>query len=363
MKRLASLDVMRGLTIALMITVNMPGSWKYIYPPLRHAKWHGCTPTDLVFPFFLFIVGTAMYYSFRKNSTSSLRQRVAKVLKRTAFIFLMGLFLNAFPFFRLDTLRIMGVLQRIALAYGLAGMAILCLSSRQLLFLSIAILLGYWGLLYYGAAPPYAAETNIVGIVDKFLLGKEHIWKGLGVPFDPEGLLSTLPAVVTLLLGYFSGAVISSYSSKKGAVKRLLFFGILSTLAGWFWGYLFPINKSLWTSSYVLYTGGLAMLLLAILLWIIDVKGWKKWTKPFIHFGMNPLFVFVLSGLYVKTIAYLIKVSVNGKLINGYTFLYQEIFAPLAGEMNGSLLFALSHIFLFWIVVYILYRMKIFIKI
>lgn len=363
MKRLLALDVMRGLTIALMITVNTPGSWSYVYPPLRHAHWHGCTPTDLVFPFFLFIVGTAMSYSFRKYQETPKKKQVIKVLKRVALIFLIGLFLNAYPHFNFSKLRIMGVLQRIALAYGLAALLIMYLKPKQLYTTIPIVLLGYWAMLYYGGNPPYEAVSSLPTKIDTFILGDSHMWRGLGFSFDPEGLLSTLPAIVTVLLGYFSGKQITESSSHFQAVKKILFVGLLLTALGWAWSFLLPLNKSLWTSSYVLYAAGLAMLLLSILLWLIDIKNYKKWAQPFVHFGMNPLFIFVLSGLYVKTIVYLVKIPVNDETWNGYTYLYQKVFVPLAGNMNGSLLFALSHIFIFWLIVYILYRKRIFIKI
>lgn len=362
MKRLLALDVMRGLTIALMITVNTPGSWSYVYPPLRHAKWHGCTPTDLVFPFFLFIVGVAMWYSFRKYENAT-KQQVQKILKRVALIFIIGLLLNAYPHFNFSKLRIMGVLQRIALAYGLAAFLIIYVKHSYLYIVSICILLGYWALLYFGGDPPYEAESNLIGNIDTLLLGKQHMWGGLGFSFDPEGLLSTLPAVVTVLLGYFSGKILASSTTVQKGIQNLTSLGLGLALSGWLWNFVFPINKSLWTSSYVLYAGGLAMLLLSALLWIIDLRNYKKWAAPFVHFGRNPLFIFVLSGLYVKTIVYLIKINVTSESLNGYTYLYKKLFVPLAGNMNGSLLFALSHIFVFWIIVYVLYRRRIFIKI
>lgn len=363
MQRLLALDVMRGLTVALMIMVNMPGSWSYMYPPLRHASWHGCTPTDLVFPFFLFIVGSAMAYSFGKHKNSKSKGALAqKVIRRMLLIFIIGLFLHLFPRFNFENMRIMGVLQRIALAYGLAGFIVIYAKPKFIYGLSFIILLGYWGLLYFGGNPPYEAETTIVTKVDKMILGENHMWRGLGFSFDPEGLLSTIPAIVTVLLGYFSGQIIRVTLGIKKAVVYLLVLGIVVALLGWIWGLYLPINKSLWTSSYVLYTGGLAMLLLAFLLWIIDVLGYKKWAMPTVHFGMNPLFIFVLSGIYVR-ILYMIKIPIDGKVINGYKYLYEHIFVPLAGNMQGSLLFAISHLFLFWLLVYFLYKKRIFIKI
>lgn len=364
-KRLLALDVLRGLTIALMIMVNTPGSWSYVYPPLLHSEWHGCTPTDLVFPFFLFIVGVSMWYSYKKYGEGVTKKGLLKVLKRFSVIFLLGLFLNAFPKFDFENLRFFGVLQRIAIAYAVGAVLCMQFNFKQLLIICGLILLGYWGLLYFGGAGDvYSLTTNVVGKVDLFVFGENHIYKGFGIPFDPEGLLSSIPSGATVLIGYFTGRLIDEAINVIAAIKRLVFFGIIGVLIGWFWGYLLPINKPLWTSSYVLYTGGLAMLFLALLLWLIDVKGVKKWANPFIHFGTNPLFIFVFSGIYVKVIIYLVKsTNPEGETITGYRYLYENMFVPIAGNMNGSLLFAISHIIVFWLLTYILYRNKIFIKI
>jgi len=364
-KRLFALDVLRGLTIALMIMVNTPGSWSYVYPPLLHSKWHGCTPTDLVFPFFLFIVGVSMRYSFKKYREGVTKKGLLKVLKRFSVIFLLGLFLNAFPKFEFENLRFFGVLQRIAIAYAVGAILCMKFNFKQLLIICGLILLGYWGLLYFGGSGDvYGLATNIVGKVDLFVFGENHIYKGFGIPFDPEGLLSSMPSVATVLIGYFTGRLIDEAINVTSAVKKLAFFGIIGVIVGWFWGYLLPINKPLWTSSYVLYAGGLAMLFLAFLLWLIDIKRVNKWANPFIHFGTNPLFIFVFSGIYAKVIIYLIKsTNSEGETITGYRYLYENVFVPIAGNMNGSLLFAISHIIVFWFLTYILYRNKIFIKI
>ena len=364
-KRLIALDVMRGLTIALMIMVNTPGSWAYVYAPLRHAKWHGCTPTDLVFPFFLFIVGVSMWYSFKKFGNGITKKGFLKVGKRFSIIFLLGVLLNAFPKFDFENLRFFGVLQRIAIAYGIAALLCMQFKIKQLYLVLVLILFGYWALLYFGGiGDVYSVTDNIVGKIDLMLLGKNHVYHGFGLPFDPEGLLSSIPSVGTVLLGYFTGRLIDQSNSVFNAIKKILILGSILSLIGWFWGYLLPINKPLWTSSYVLYTGGLAMLLLALMLWIIDLKKISSWTKPFIHFGTNPLFIFVFSIVYVKILIYLVRISDSkGVLVNGYTTLYNEVFVPLAGNMNGSLLFAISHIIGFWFLTYILYRKKIFIKI
>lgn len=364
-KRLLALDVLRGLTIALMIMVNTPGSWSYVYPPLLHSKWHGCTPTDLVFPFFLFIVGVSMWYSFKKYGEGVTKKGLFKVLKRFSVIFLLGLFLNAFPKFDFENLRFFGVLQRIAIAYAVGAVLCMQFNFKQLLIISGTILMGYWALLYFGGSGDvYSLASNAVGKVDLFIFGENHIYKGFGIPFDPEGLLSSIPSVATVLIGYFTGRLIDEAITVTAAIKKLVFFGIIGVLIGWFWGYLLPINKPLWTSSYVLYAGGLAMLFLALLLWLIDVKGVKKWANPFIHFGTNPLFIFVFSGIYAKVIIYLVKsTNSEGETITGYGYLYENIFVPIAGNMNGSLLFAISHIIVFWLLTYVLYRRKIFIKI
>ena len=360
-KRLIALDAFRGITIATMIMVNTPGSWGSIYSPLRHADWHGCTPTDLVFPFFLFIVGVAMWFSFQKFNGIFNTPAALKILKRTALIFIIGLALNAFPFaIDYSKLRILGVLQRIALAYGFGAILCLWLTPKKLIYSSIVLLLGYWLILFVGSSGnPYELETTIARTIDIALLGENHVWHGKGIPFDPEGLLSTIPSIVTVILGYLTGKTIQQSSSQDKAVLNLFLYGIPLIAAAMVWDYWFPINKSLWTSSYVLYTAGLAMVMLAFFIWLIDVKKYGKWAHPFVVFGTNPLFVYALSILWVKTISKIPSEAYG----NGYSWLYQSVFVPIAGNMNGSLLFAVSHIVVFWLILLILYKKKIFIKI
>jgi len=364
-KRLMSLDVMRGLTIALMIMVNTPGSWSYVYPPLLHAKWNGCTPTDLVFPFFLFIVGVSMWYAFKKFDQGITKKSLYKVLKRFSIMFLLGVFLNAFPNFDFENLRILGVLQRIAIAYLIGALLCMQFNHKQLLFIFTGLIIGYWALIFFGSAEgPYDLSSNVVRKVDLLLFGENHLYHGFGIAFDPEGLLSSIPSVATILLGYFSGRIIELENSTMNAVKKLVIYGTLTVFIGFIWGLQFPINKALWTSSYVLYTGGLAMVFLALLLWVIDVNGLKKWATPFIHFGTNPLAIYMFSGLYVSAIIYLVHIqTASGEVLNGYDYLYSQVFVPLAGNMNGSLLFAIAHIIFFWLITYVLYKKKIFIKI
>lgn len=364
-KRLMALDVMRGLTIALMIMVNTPGSWSYVYPPLLHAKWNGCTPTDLVFPFFLFIVGVSMWFSFKKFDKGITKKSLYKVLKRFAIMFILGVFLNGFPNFDFENLRYLGVLQRIAIAYLIGALLCMQFNYKQIFIAFGLLLIGYWGLLYFSVSEgPYELSTNIVRKIDLLLFGENHLYHGFGIPFDPEGLISAIPSVGTLLIGYFTGRLIERSENTIEAIKKLIAFGAVATFIGWIWNFTFPINKALWTSSYVLYTGGLAMVFLASLLWVIDVKSIKKWANPFIHFGTNPLAIYMFSGIYVSAIIYLIDIPIaSGEVLNGYDYLYSQVFVPIAGNMNGSLLFAITHIIFFWLITYALYKKKIFIKI
>ena len=366
-QRFVSLDAFRGLTIAAMILVNTPGSWSHVYPPLRHAHWHGCTPTDLVFPFFLFIVGAAMRFSFRKYGDRPAAALVAKILRRTAVIFLLGWALHAYPFIRQDWdwsgFRIMGVLQRIALAYGIAAFVCAYLAPRARRGVALAILLGYWGLLTaFGGQDPYGLETNLVRRIDLALLGANHLYTGTGIPFDPEGLLSTLPAAVTVILGFEVGDLIHAATDYRRTVVRMLRLGAAGIAAGWIWGRIVPINKQLWTGSYVLYTAGWAILVLAGLVWVVEVRGWKRAVFPLVVFGANAIFLFTASGLWVKSIARF-RYSLDGDTISGYAYLYRTVFQPLAGDLNGSLLFALAHVGAWWLVLYGMYRARIFIKI
>jgi predicted acyltransferase len=364
-QRYLALDVFRGMTIATMITVNNPGSWSYIYAPLKHSAWHGCTPTDLVFPFFLFIVGVSMFFSFAKYESKLDARSLLKVLKRTALIFIIGLFLNSFPQWMTDysKLRIMGVLQRIALAYGIGALIVLAVNKKYLPYLAALILVLYWGILYFfGGQDPYSLAGNLAPKVDSLLLGEAHLYKGFGLPFDPEGLLSTFPSIATVILGFMAGSLIAG-TEKPKIPLYLIIYGVAGVVIGIVWGQFFPINKPLWTSSYVIYTAGWASVIMAILIWIIDLKGYTKWTSFFVVFGMNPLFIFALAGIWARILTRLIKIHQDDKIVTGYNWLYQNIFQPVAGNINGSLLFALAHILVFWFICYVLYKKRIFIKV
>jgi len=364
-ERLIALDVLRGITIASMILVNTPGSWSYVYWPLLHAKWHGFTPTDAVFPFFLFIVGVSIHFAFKNFRSSEHKKAIKKIVKRTFIIFAIGLFLNLFPKFNFETVRYFGVLQRIAIAYGVSATLCLFFKKRMLTYITVLILVSYWAILYFFVPEnPFGPQTNLVGKIDLYLFGPNHIWKGLGFPFDPEGLLSTMPAIATVLIGALTGSFLSEFSNITVKIKTLLSYGFGLVLLGYIWGLVFPINKSLWSSTFVCFSAGWAMIVLAFLIWIIDQKKYTAWSKPFIHFGTNPLFIFVFSGLYAKTMIYLVKISNSqGQTTSAFSYIYKNIFVPIAGNMNGSLLFAITHIVFFWSLVYLLHRNKIFIKI
>ena len=368
--RLISLDAFRGVTIALMILVNNPGTWAHVYAPLRHAKWHGCTLTDLVFPFFLFIIGVSMRFSFEKYEFCKWGPLFKKVVFRTMTIFVIGLLLSAFPFVRQDWdwthFRIMGVLQRIALAYIMASLIVVRADVKGIVKISMGLLFGYWILLmghgWYSGLDPYALKTNLPLIIDSFILGENHLYGGTGIPFDPEGLLSTIPSIVTVLIGFLVGTMIKTAEDHKDNTQRMAVLGALLIIFGWGWGFVFPINKQLWTSSYVLYTSGIATVVLAGLIWLVDVKGLKTWTKPFVIFGANAIFLYAASSIWAK-ILLKIRFELDGKMISGYGYLYQTVFQPFAGDLNGSFLFALFHVFMFWLILAWMYRKKIFIKI
>ncbi|MCU4175028.1 acyltransferase family protein [Carboxylicivirga sp. N1Y90] len=365
-KRYLALDVLRGITIAGMILVNTPGSWSYVYSPLRHASWHGCTPTDLVFPFFLFVMGVSMFFSFSKNAYELNKHVFLKIGKRALIIFVLGLFLRTFPQWQADfsNVRLLGVLQRIAIVYFIASLIVLSFRIRVIQIISLALLITYWLILYvFGGDAPYSLEQNVVGFIDLLILGEKHMYLGFGIPFEPEGLMSSIGALVSVLIGYVIGYVIVKTKRKKLPFKLLLI-GTSLAIVGWVWGLILPLNKALWTSSYVMYTGGLAVVCLSILIFLIDIKGYKTWAKFFSVFGVNPLFIFFISAIWVRVLSKLISfTNEDGIKINGYNALYEYIMAPLFGSYNGSLVFALLHVFIFWFIAWLMYQRKIFIKV
>ncbi|MBN2417316.1 DUF5009 domain-containing protein [bacterium] len=365
-KRLISLDVFRGITIMGMILVNNPGSWSHVYPPLEHAAWHGWTPTDFIFPFFLFIVGTAMSFSFSKylSAGKTLKQLFPKIVRRTLIIFALGVFLNLFPLFQFDTVRIPGVLQRIAICYFATALIILGSDKKWQIFWTVFFLTVYWFLLKIVPVPGFGAGTldmqgNLCWYIDKHLFAG-HTWQAAPVPgFDPEGLFSTLPAISTTLLGVFTGDWLRSNKSDLEKVTGLFVSGTFALLLGSVMSIWLPINKNLWTSSYTVFMTGMALIFLAMCYWLIEIRGCRRWAKPFIIFGSNAILVYVLAGLVGRII---IHVYVQSD-ITVKEYIYTEIFKSWAGSTPGSLLFAIAYV-LFWLgIMYIFYRKKIFIKI
>ena len=362
--RLISLDIFRGLTIAFMIIVNTPGSWQYVYAPLRHAKWHGCTPTDLVFPFFLFIVGVSMWFSLKKYGHELNGSSFLRIARRTASIFALGLFLNIFPSFDRDysTLRIMGVLQRIALAYGLGALICMSVSRDYLWIVTAVILLLYWALLaFFGGADPYSLEGNFVLWFDKLILGTDHLYKGFGIPFVPEGLLSTVPSICTVIIGFYTGELVGRKSEGGKNVLKMIVIGAALIGLAILWNKFFPINKALWTSSYVLYTAGIAIMVLSVIYWLADVVKFLKWGWFFVVFGTNALFSYFLAGIWTRMML-LIKIPAGNDEISLYSWFYEKICVPVAGNLNGSLMFAIIQMLFIWCIALILYRKKVMIR-
>jgi predicted acyltransferase len=366
--RLVSLDVFRGITIAGMVLVNNPGSWEHIYWPLEHAQWHGWTPTDLVFPFFLFIVGVAITLAFgsRVESGRSARDLYLKVVKRTLIIFAIGIFLNGLPYFGLSELRIPGVLQRIAVCYFFASMIFLTTKIRTQVAIAIVLLLGYWLLLKFIPAPGFAAgdltkEGSLPSFIDRVVFGR-HVWAQAKV-YDPEGLLSTIPALATSLIGVLSGHWLRTKKPAYEKVAGLFIAGAICVAMGWAWNAFFPINKALWTSSYVLFTGGLALQFLALCYWVIDIKGYRRWAKPFEVFGVNAIALYVVADLLAVSLGLINLTGPDGSKTSLGSWIYENLFASWVSPLNASLAFAVVFVLACLGLMWILYRRKIFIKV
>lgn len=364
--RLLSLDIFRGMTIAGMLLVNNPGSWSSIYPPLRHAAWHGWTPTDLIFPFFLFIVGVAMTFSMGKALAQGATRRTIflRAARRAALLFALGLVLHSYPWYGYDLsqLRIPGVLQRIALAFVLAAPLQLWGGVRGRVGAAVTLLLGYWAAMAWIPVPGVGAGVwepgqDLGAYLDRLVFGTEHLWKQ-SVTWDPEGLLSTLPAVATVLLGTFAGDWLRSERQGGEKVLGLLGAGAAGIALGLVWDRVFPINKPLWTSSYVVFTGGMALVTFGLCYWLADLKGYRRWGFPFQLFGVNAIAAFFLSSLGARVIT---QIPVGETTLKGW--LYATVFVPSLSPLNASLAFALSYV-LFWLgVMGVFYWRRIFIKV
>lgn len=398
--RYYSLDVFRGATVALMILVNNPGTWAYMFTPLKHADWHGCTPTDLVFPFFLFAVGNAMAFVIPRFKQQPATEFWKKVINRTILIFLIGLFINWWPFFKWENnelifktwngsdengIRIMGVLQRIAIAYFFAFVIAFYFKKKVVLWISIIILLCYWLFTkFIGNLDPYSIEGFIGTKIDTEILGSAHIYKGETIPFDPEGIYSTIPTIAQVLFGYLIG----SYIQKQGNIKwgkmiipktdqpnyklvaGLFVLGTIALIIGYFWQLDFPYNKKIWSSSYVIHTTGLATLTIATMIWFIEVLNYKNWlTRFFDVFGKNPLFIFVLSGLLPRILGLIrIENGSNEKNELVYTsplgWFYENFCAKIPGSPEiGSFIYSLIFLTMFWFLAYLLDKKCIYIKV
>lgn len=365
--RYLSLDVLRGITVTLMIIVNTPGNGDTTFAPLLHAKWHGFTPTDWVFPTFMFVVGNALSFTLARYEALGNAEVLKKIFKRTFLIFLLGYLMYWFPFITRDETgavifapishtRIFGVLQRIALGYGLASLIIHFWKQRGAIIFSVTALLGYWAILYFFG--DYTLASNAGLKLDLFLLGENHLYHGEGVAFDPEGILSTLPSIVNVVAGYLTGKFIQERGINYETISKMMLAGAVLLFVALSWDMVFPINKKLWTSSFVLYTIGLDLFVLAILIYIIDILKIQRWSYFFEVFGKNTLFIYLLSEVGV-IILYVIAVG-DG---SAYEWIFQKIFYPLAGGYVGSLLFAISWMLICWSVGYWMDKKKIYIKV
>ncbi|HET9279303.1 MAG TPA: DUF5009 domain-containing protein [Flavitalea sp.] len=370
-ERFLGLDIFRGMTICFMIIVNTPGNYATTFSPLLHAEWHGFTPTDLVFPSFLFAVGNALSYVMLRWNSFSQSQVLFKIFKRTALIFLLGYLMYWFPFFQPDgsgvwhfkpfgETRIMGVLQRIALCYCIAALMLYYLRLRTSAIISVIILLAYWPLMYFlgGDPDPLSLTGNAALRVDKALMGESHLYHGEGIAFDPEGLLSTLPAIANVI----GGAMVGNFLQRKGktyeALTKLLLAGFTLFTIAYFWDLMFPINKKLWTSSFVVLTVGLDCIIIAGIMYVVDFMHKTRWSHFFEVFGKNPLFIYLLSEV-LAILLYTMKTD-SGK--SWFQAIYENTFGHIGGK-TGSLLFALAFMLTCWLVGWWLNKRKIYIRV
>jgi len=365
--RYLSLDVLRGLTVALMIVVNTPGDWGHVFAPLLHADWHGFTPTDWVFPTFLFVVGNALAFVMPRYAAEGRRAVIRKVLKRSALIFLLGFLLYWFPFFGPDgaggfrllpfaDTRIPGVLQRIGLCFGITALVLHFARERGAILFGVAALLGYWAVL--ALCGDYSLQGNAAAKFDIWLLGERHLYHGEGLAFDPEGLLGTLPATVNVIAGYFAGRLVLQKGASWETLAKLMMAGVLCVALALCWSSVLPFNKKLWTSSYVMLAIGLDLLILPLLIYAIEMRGCRRWTYFFEVFGKNTLFIYLLSEVLVIV---MVKTFVGSMAT--YDWVHATLFRPLATEKVASLLFALAFMLLCWLVGYWLDKRRIYIKV
>jgi predicted acyltransferase len=398
-ERLLSLDVFRGITVAGMLLVNDPGTWSAIYPPLEHAEWFGWTPTDLIFPFFLFIVGitTQLSMTARRARGDDEHAIRAQILRRGALIFLFGFLLNGFPFFtwgdvvgvahpsfglrvvdRLLHWRIMGVLQRIGLAYLVSALIATRTTVKTQVLVTACILFAYWIVMTVlpvpgtggtpGALLLASPETNMAAYWDRVFLDwsrfglGNHIWVN-GVTWDPEGVLSTAGAICTAMLGNLAGRWIGQARPLMERVCGLFAAGAIGMMAGLMWHWSFPMGKNLWTSSFVFFTGGMACVSLATVMWLVDIQQWRSWTRPFVIYGMNPMIAFIGSGLMARCIYSIFKATYHGQTMSLQAAIYQSLFASWLAPVNASLAFAICFVLFWYAVLAVLHRRNIILKV
>lgn len=384
-QRLLALDILRGLTISGMILVNNPGSWGNIYAPLRHAEWHGLTPTDLVFPFFMFIMGVSTYMSLRKYDFRLSGAACMKILRRTVVIFFIGVAIAWLSLFlrgiangaslsdavlTFDSIRVLGVMPRLAICYGAGSLLALAMSRRALAWTTGGLLALYWVVLLVGNGLEFS-DSNIISIVDHKVMGPAHMYTdvvgGVTLKFDPEGLLSTLPSIAHMLIGFLCGFMIMQVKDNLERICRLFIVGTVLTFAGLLLSYGMPLNKKIWSPTFVLTTCGLASSLLALLIWIIDMRGHRRWCRFFEVFGINPLFLYCLAAV-LSVLSGVVKVpwaEAETGVISIKGWIYNAVCVPCAGgnETLASLLFAVAFVLLNWCVGLVLYKKKIYIKI
>ncbi|RAV99409.1 acyltransferase family protein [Pseudochryseolinea flava] len=367
-QRYLALDVFRGMTVCFMIIVNSPGSWGHIYAPLEHAPWHGFTPTDLVFPSFLFAVGNALAFVMYKYEGQGESIFWTRTIKRLCIIFLIGYLLSWFPFYNFGTgefkaighTRIPGVLQRIALCYFFASIIIHYCSKNLIVIISGLLLLGYWIVVYAFGDPndPYSLSGFIGNDMDKLLLGDNHLYHGEGVAFDPEGILSTLPAIVNVTFGYLAGDFIRKNGNNFETIAKLMLYGAGAVVLALTWHMAFPINKKLWTSSFVLVTVGIDMMFIGTLIYVIEILKKVKWTNFFVVFGRNPLFIYILADVLI-TLFYIIPVG--DKTFGGW--LFEDFYGSVMSPINASLAFALTFMLINWAIGYVMDKKKIYVRV
>ena len=384
-QRLLALDILRGLTIAGMILVNNPGSWGNIYAPLRHAEWHGLTPTDLVFPFFMFIMGVSTYMSLRKYDFRLSGAACMKILRRTVVIFFIGVAIAWLSLFlrgiangaslsdavlTFDSIRVLGVMPRLAICYGAGSLLALAMSRRALAWTTGGLLALYWVVLLVGNGLEFS-DSNIISIVDHKVMGPAHMYTdvvgGVTLKFDPEGLLSTLPSIAHMLIGFLCGFMIMQVKDNRERICRLFIVGTVLTFDLDLLSYGMPLNKKIWSPTFVLTTCGLASSLLALLIWIIDMRGHRRWCRFFEVFGINPLFLYCLAAV-LSVLSGVVKVpwaEAETGVISIKGWIYNAVCVPCAGgnETLASLLFAVAFVLLNWCVGLVLYKKKIYIKI